>query len=50
MKLDHRIGTLEIGKVADFVILDGNPLEDIRAVADVMQTYRDGQVVYERTF
>lgn len=50
MKLDHRIGTLEIGKVADFVILDGNPLEDIRAVVDVMQTYRDGQVVYERTF
>jgi len=48
MKLDHMIGTLEVGKEADLVVLEGNPLEDIRAVADVAQTYRGGTLMYEK--
>lgn len=30
MKLDHRVGSLEEGKAADIVILNANPLDDIR--------------------
>jgi len=33
-KLD-RLGTLEKGKIADLVVVDGNPLEDIRVLQDL---------------
>ena len=34
LKMDHLVGSLEAGKLADFVMLDGNPLDDIRLVQD----------------
>jgi len=39
------IGTLEIGKRADCVVLDQNPLEDIRALRNVRAVMRNGIVV-----
>jgi len=32
LRLDHMIGSLEPGKLADFVVIDGNPLEDIKVL------------------
>jgi imidazolonepropionase-like amidohydrolase len=29
MKLSDRVGTLAAGRFADFIVLDGNPLDDI---------------------
>jgi imidazolonepropionase-like amidohydrolase len=40
------IGTLEPGKLADIVIVDGNPLEDSRALLHVTTTIKGGEVVY----
>lgn len=42
MGLDDQLGTLEPGKVADLVVVDGNPL-DVATLADrVESVYRDG--------
>jgi imidazolonepropionase-like amidohydrolase len=43
------IGTLEPGKLGDLVIVDGNPLEDIYDVLDVVTTVKGGVVVADRT-
>jgi imidazolonepropionase-like amidohydrolase len=40
--------TLEVGKLADLVILGGNPLTDIRQVRQVEVVLRDGQTVWKK--
>jgi imidazolonepropionase-like amidohydrolase len=34
LKLDHLIGSIQEGKLADLVVIDGDPLADIRVVQD----------------
>ncbi len=34
MRMQDRIGTLEPGKLADLIVVDGNPLDDIRILED----------------
>ncbi len=54
-KLDE-FGTLQVGKLADILILDADPLEDISNIRQLNQVIRDGRVVdlgalpYERIF
>jgi len=45
---ETRLGTLEVGKLADLVLLGGNPLEDIRQVRQVEVVLRDGQIVWQK--
>jgi imidazolonepropionase-like amidohydrolase len=42
------IGTLEPGKLADIVIIDGDPLRDSNALLNVVTTIKGGQVVFEK--
>jgi imidazolonepropionase-like amidohydrolase len=42
--LVHEIGTLEVGKVADLVLVDGDPVADITATGRVMLVVKDGVV------
>lgn len=42
--LDHALGSLEPGKLADMIVIDGNPLEDIRDTDNVSHTMINGRV------
>lgn len=42
--LDSSIGSLEIGKLADLIILENNPLEDIRNTSSVLYTMINGHL------
>jgi imidazolonepropionase-like amidohydrolase len=44
MKLDKELGTIEVGKKADLIILDGNPLDDISNIRRVKTVVHDGRV------
>jgi imidazolonepropionase-like amidohydrolase len=43
----NEIGTLEPGKLADIVLLDGDPLEDIESVLRVKLVIKEGNIVVD---
>lgn len=42
-KLDDSLGTLEVGKWADVIVIDGNPLDDLDALNHIQQTFIAGK-------
>jgi formylglycine-generating enzyme required for sulfatase activity/imidazolonepropionase-like amidohydrolase len=42
---DSRLGTLEAGKLADILVVDGNPLEDLEALGRVLMVVHSGVVI-----
>jgi imidazolonepropionase-like amidohydrolase len=42
-RLEKNLGTLEAGKLADVVVVDGDPLADLEALAHVKMTYLAGK-------
>ena len=42
-KLSDRLGTLEVGKLGDVVVVDENPLDDLDALTRVRMTYLEGK-------
>lgn len=45
--VEDELGTLEAGKIADLVVVDGDPLEDLAALGDVVMVVKDGAVVVD---
>jgi imidazolonepropionase-like amidohydrolase len=43
-----KLGTITSGKMADLVVLDGDPASDVTAFSRVRFTIRTGRVIYER--
>ena len=46
--LGDRLGTIEPGKVADLVLVDGDPLANLDALESVVMVLKEGRVVYRR--
>ncbi len=44
LALENEVGTLRPGKIADLVLIDGDPLADVRALADVELVIKDGRI------
>jgi len=47
-RLEDQLGTLEAGKQADVAVVDGNPLEDLQALARVTATLLAGKPMVDR--
>ncbi|MCC9138885.1 amidohydrolase family protein [Pontibacter silvestris] len=45
LKIDDEYGTLQIGKKANFVVLGGNPVEDIKNTRNIVAVWADGEKV-----
>jgi imidazolonepropionase-like amidohydrolase len=45
LRMQDKIGSLETGKLADIVAVEGNPLDDIKAMLKVTFVMKDGKVV-----
>jgi imidazolonepropionase-like amidohydrolase len=46
MKLDNRVGSIEAGKDADFLVLDGDPLS---TYSHVLETWVEGDKLFDRS-
>jgi imidazolonepropionase-like amidohydrolase len=46
--LDEELGTLEPGKLADAIVVPGDPLQDITVVTRPVMVIKDGKVIRER--
>ena len=47
--LDHEIGSLEVGKLADLIVLEENPLDDLRNSEHIRWTMINGRLFDART-
>ena len=46
--MDDQIGTIESGKIADIVLIDGDPLADISALGNVRVVIQNGRIVVDK--
>lgn len=47
--MDSQIGSIEKGKLADLIIIDGNPLENIRDTEKITHTMVNGRLFEAET-
>jgi imidazolonepropionase-like amidohydrolase len=45
LRLDNELGTLAPGKIADILIIGGNPLEDLQALSNIRMVLHGGVVI-----
>jgi imidazolonepropionase-like amidohydrolase len=45
---EHELGTIEVGKLADLIVVGGNPLEDIENVRQLKLGLKAGVIVSDK--
>ncbi len=45
LDMDHRLGSIQEGKLADILVVDGRPDEDLDDLGEVDRVFRDGRLV-----
>jgi imidazolonepropionase-like amidohydrolase len=45
LDLQDRIGSLEVGKYADMIVVDGNPLESIDSLRNIIGVFKEGRKI-----
>jgi imidazolonepropionase-like amidohydrolase len=43
--LEHKLGTIEQGKIADVIVVEGNPLDDLESLLNVQMVIHNGQII-----
>ena len=46
--VDREVGTIEPGKVADLIAVEGNPLQDLACLRNVAMVFQAGELVVDR--
>jgi imidazolonepropionase-like amidohydrolase len=45
LRIHDRLGTIEKGKLADLIVVEGNPLDDLKALERIRWVMQDGRIV-----
>jgi imidazolonepropionase-like amidohydrolase len=45
LKIDSILGSIEVGKMADIIAIDGNPIDDINTMEKVVFIMKEGKVI-----
>jgi len=45
--IDKKVGTIEEGKIADIIILDGDPLENLDNLQKIVMIIKEGEIVFQ---
>jgi imidazolonepropionase-like amidohydrolase len=43
----EELGTLEVGKIADLIIVPGDPLEDLNNLGEILLVIKDGRIAFQ---
>jgi imidazolonepropionase-like amidohydrolase len=44
LKIENTLGSIEAGKIADIIAVEGDPLDDISVLKDIVLVMKDGKV------
>ena len=47
--VDDKLGTVEVGKIADLIIVGADPLENIDNMRQLRMVFKDGHLVVDKT-
>ena len=48
LRIEHKLGSIKVGKLADLVAVDGDPLQDLSLMENVSFVMKDGEIVKQK--